>query len=256
MLELSVVIPTYRGGPEGVIDQLRGLYPPESTEIIVVDDGSGERHQDGLRDSLASLSGVTVIALPRRKGQANATLVGVAAASGRIVVTMDDDGEHPVKMVPVLVDAVRSGNDLVYGAPRWGLSGAGNGSKAETNLGYTSALRRLGTLLNNGLFSLSLGKPWHVPVTSFRAVHRSLLQRALRRPVRFGYLSAMLYAQKPTTAARFYLRSKVSPTRYRVLALLRAYLQIALHWGPLRPFSPLTGRPKITYRAEDAPVAS
>jgi undecaprenyl-phosphate 4-deoxy-4-formamido-L-arabinose transferase len=54
----------------------------------------------------------------RNYGQHNATLCGVRAACYDIVVTMDQDLQHPPREIPRLVAKLEEGYDVVYGAPR------------------------------------------------------------------------------------------------------------------------------------------
>lgn len=231
MITLSVVIPTFRGDPGPVIRDLNRLFDPATTEVIVVDDGSGPDWELRLPDDNGGLSNLSVIRFPGRMGQAYATLVGVASSRGAVVATMDDDGEHPVSALPEMLSLLKGGVSLVYGI----------GSDR-----YAPGYRRVGTLLNNCLFSCCLGKPWNVPVTSFRLIRKELLLRALRKPVRFPYLSAMLFAAG--AQADVYRYSPVvgdtvnrRPSRYRLATLMTVFLQLVLHWGPLRLFSPLAG---------------
>jgi undecaprenyl-phosphate 4-deoxy-4-formamido-L-arabinose transferase len=54
----------------------------------------------------------------RNFGQHNALLCGVRAASMEIVVTMDDDLQHPPEEIHHLMQALVNGADVVYGAPK------------------------------------------------------------------------------------------------------------------------------------------
>ncbi len=53
----------------------------------------------------------------RNYGQHNALLCGVRAANGDIVVTMDDDLQHPPEEIPALLSRLDEGYDVVYGTP-------------------------------------------------------------------------------------------------------------------------------------------
>jgi undecaprenyl-phosphate 4-deoxy-4-formamido-L-arabinose transferase len=53
----------------------------------------------------------------RNYGQHNATLCGIRAAQGEILVTMDDDLQHQPEQIPLLVEALEQGYDVVYGSP-------------------------------------------------------------------------------------------------------------------------------------------
>jgi undecaprenyl-phosphate 4-deoxy-4-formamido-L-arabinose transferase len=54
----------------------------------------------------------------RNYGQHNALLCGVRAAKFPIVVTMDDDLQHPPEEIHKLLGELDKGSDVVYGAPK------------------------------------------------------------------------------------------------------------------------------------------
>lgn len=54
----------------------------------------------------------------RNYGQHNATLCGVREACYEVVVTMDQDLQHPPEAIPLLLAKLDEGYDVVYGSPR------------------------------------------------------------------------------------------------------------------------------------------
>uniref|UniRef100_UPI0013C31A54 glycosyltransferase family 2 protein n=1 Tax=Allorhizocola rhizosphaerae TaxID=1872709 RepID=UPI0013C31A54 len=84
-------------------------------EIILVVDGSPDNTWE-VADSLAKRSGpVRAIRLARNYGQHNALVAGLRAARFEVIVTMDDDLQHPPEEVPKLLAALTDDVDLVYG---------------------------------------------------------------------------------------------------------------------------------------------
>jgi len=122
--DLSIVIPVFRGAAtiasvvEGVIDCLRAAGM--SGEIILVDDGSPDETWQVLKDLHAEFPNIVrAIRLMRNFGQHNAIMCGLRHAQGNIIVTMDDDGQHPPEELPKLIRAIEeSGADVVYGVPK------------------------------------------------------------------------------------------------------------------------------------------
>ena len=119
---LSVVIPVFNSAlalPE-LVERLAHVMPTcaSELEIVLVDDGSS----DGSWSTIERLSEVepTVrgIALGRNYGQHNALLAGVRAATGEVIVTMDDDLQHRPEEIPKLLQALTPEVDLVYGLAR------------------------------------------------------------------------------------------------------------------------------------------
>lgn len=116
---VSVVIPVYNS-EQSLRELAEQLVPilesfTARSEIIFVDDGS----RDGSWGQLCALESeyepVRLLAMSRNYGQHNALLAGINAASCEVIVTMDDDLQHRPTDVPVLVSALGSEIDLVYG---------------------------------------------------------------------------------------------------------------------------------------------
>ena len=103
-LELSVVIPTCGRAPalRRTIDALlQQDYNLTRAEIVVVCDGADEATSSLVRElARGARCGLRVIEQPRR-GQGRARNRGIAAATGRVVVMLDDD----IAAVPGLLSA-------------------------------------------------------------------------------------------------------------------------------------------------------
>jgi undecaprenyl-phosphate 4-deoxy-4-formamido-L-arabinose transferase len=86
-------------------------------EIIFVEDCGGDSSW-GIIAELAKIDPrVHGIRLNRNYGQHNALLCGIRAARRDVIVTMDDDLQHPVSEIALLLAALDEGHDVVYGTP-------------------------------------------------------------------------------------------------------------------------------------------
>lgn len=117
----SVVIPVFNGAeslPE-LIARLEPVLRKEfgKFEVILVNDGSRDRSWDVIRSLAERHAWIVGIDLMRNYGQHNAVLCGVRAASGDVIVTMDDDLQHRPEDIPVLLAALADDTDVVYGTP-------------------------------------------------------------------------------------------------------------------------------------------
>lgn len=112
--EISVVIPCLNEEEAvgGVVDQAwRGIARcGRSGEVIVVDNGSADRSAE-----VAAAHGATVVREPRR-GYGWAYLAGLARARGAYVVMADADGTYPLADLPLFVDRLERGADVVIGS--------------------------------------------------------------------------------------------------------------------------------------------
>jgi len=118
---LSIVIPCYRSG-EGLpklVERLGEALPDLATiyEAVLVDDASPDNTWQTIEDLARRYSWVRGIQLMRNYGQHNALLCGIRAANYDVVVTMDDDLQHPPDQIPLLLAKLADGYDVVYGAP-------------------------------------------------------------------------------------------------------------------------------------------
>jgi undecaprenyl-phosphate 4-deoxy-4-formamido-L-arabinose transferase len=60
---------------------------------------------------------VRAIRLARNYGQHSALIAGIRAAQHEIIVTMDDDLQHPPEEIPKMLEAMTDDVDVVYGVP-------------------------------------------------------------------------------------------------------------------------------------------
>src|SRR5262249_41634081 len=71
-----------------------------------------------IQELVMSYPNVHGINLMRNYGQHNALLCGIRAARYDVVITMDDDLQHPPAEIPKLLEKLAEGYDVVYGTPR------------------------------------------------------------------------------------------------------------------------------------------
>jgi len=118
---ISVVVPVYNSELilpelikrlEPVLASLAGQY-----EVVLVNDGSRDQSWKVVQELSRSFPWIRGINLMRNYGQHNALLCGIRAARFDIVVTMDDDLQHPPEDLPKLLAKMEEGFDVVYGTP-------------------------------------------------------------------------------------------------------------------------------------------
>ena len=118
---LSVVIPVYNS--EKILsplverlaislDKLEREY-----EVILVVDGSPDGSWQEILRLRGKYSWLRGIYLMRNYGQHNALLRGIRAANFDVIITIDDDLQHPPEEIYKLLAEQEKGYDLVYGFP-------------------------------------------------------------------------------------------------------------------------------------------
>ncbi len=118
---VSVVVPVYNSEPilprlvAELEPVLRAVTP--CFELILVNDGSRDGSWSVIRDVSARHPWIRGLSLMRNYGQHNALLAGIRAARHDVIVTMDDDLQHPPDEITKLLAKLAEGFDVVYGTP-------------------------------------------------------------------------------------------------------------------------------------------
>jgi dolichol-phosphate mannosyltransferase/undecaprenyl-phosphate 4-deoxy-4-formamido-L-arabinose transferase len=164
--EYSVVVPVYNSAHTlaelhtrlgTVLAKLARRY-----ELIFVNDASKDDSLAVLKQIQERDSRVVVVELMRNFGQHNATLCGLSLATGRYVITLDDDLQHPPEEIPKLVSAMDEQNvDVVIARYK---------SKRH------SPLRNLSSYIVKRLSWYTLGVPNNLKLNSFRLMKRQVAE--------------------------------------------------------------------------------
>jgi glycosyltransferase involved in cell wall biosynthesis len=194
-LKASVVIPVFNERES--LPLVVGDIPKDAvSEIVVVDNGSTDG--TGL---VASGLAVRLVRQPRR-GYGSACLAGVAALEKDppdVIVFLDGDySDHPEEM-PLLLEAVRGGADLVIGSRMLG--------RAEPGALLPQA--RFGNRLACLLIRILYGRRY-TDLGPFRAIRWDAYRRIGMEDTNFGWTCEM-----QVKAARAGLRTAEVPVSYR-----------------------------------------
>jgi glycosyltransferase involved in cell wall biosynthesis len=118
-MDLSVVIPIYyeEANIRPLYDAVTGALDPTglSYEIITVDDGSGDGSFAVLKELALADKRLRVIRFRRNFGQTAAMAAGFEAARGAVIIPMDGDLQNDPADIPLLLEKIREGYDVVSG---------------------------------------------------------------------------------------------------------------------------------------------
>jgi glycosyltransferase involved in cell wall biosynthesis len=119
---VTVVIPVYNS-EESLRPLIARLLPAldalaDAHEVLLVDDASRDRSWKVVEELSAAHASVNGIRMMRNYGQHNALLCGIRAARHAVIVTMDDDLQHPPEEIGKLLALLTAECDVVYGTPR------------------------------------------------------------------------------------------------------------------------------------------
>lgn len=120
MQKLSLVVPVYF--EEDCIDQyLAETLPVLSAldnldwEIVFVDDGSKDKTVEIIKGYAKSETRIKLVEFSYNHGKQAAVTAGIRQASGDFLLYMDPDLQDPPDEIPLFVNKIREGYDLVFG---------------------------------------------------------------------------------------------------------------------------------------------
>jgi undecaprenyl-phosphate 4-deoxy-4-formamido-L-arabinose transferase len=161
---ISVIVPVYNSEESlrELVDGISGQFELVGSEfeVILVDDRSRDGSWAVLRELAEQYPQVVIARLGRNYGQHNALLAGLSLARHDIVVTMDDDLQHPPTEIPRLLDALVPSVDVVYGV---------------ADVEEHGFMRSLASRLTKFVFRVTLRWEHAESVSAFRAFRRSVL---------------------------------------------------------------------------------
>jgi glycosyltransferase involved in cell wall biosynthesis len=118
-LELSIIVPLYneRDNVEPLCHAIVSAVRPLGLgfEVLLVDDGSRDDTFSVAAALPARYSEIRVLRLRRNSGQTAAMAAGIEHAEGRILVTMDGDLQNDPADIPLFLEKVAEGYDIVVG---------------------------------------------------------------------------------------------------------------------------------------------
>ena len=229
---ISILIPAKNeaAGLSLILPAIKKLYP--DAEIIIVNDASTDNTQE-----IAELYADRVISHPYSKGNGAAIKSGLRVARGDVLVCMDADGQHSPEDIPLLINKISEGFDMVVGA---------RNKKGQANIH-----RGLANLFYNHFSSWMVGHKVEDLTSGFRAIHAKKFREFLTLlPNKFSY---------PTTITMSFFRagysvgyvsvevkSRLAGTKSHIrpwqdgIRFLLIIFKIGTFFSPLKLFSPIS----------------
>ena len=179
---VSFVIPCYRSAHTipGVVRELEtamAALPEYGYEIVLVNDCSPDDTFRVLRELAEGDGHIVAVDLAKNFGQHAAIMAGLRHTAGEIVVCLDDDGQTPGDEVGKLLKKLDEGYDVVY---------------AAYDHKQHAAWRNFGTVLNNRMTEIMLGKPRELTITSYFAMRRFLVDEMLIYQNCYPYVEGLI----------------------------------------------------------------
>jgi glycosyltransferase involved in cell wall biosynthesis len=179
---LSCVVPAYNeaGNLANFLLALQEAVKPLASafEIIVINDGSRDHTRQVVLDAAQELP-LRYVGFSRNFGKEAALSAGLDRAQGDVVLLIDGDFQHPLELIPQMVEYWRQGYDMAYGV--------------MVDRSNESVLKQLGTHFFYWLMTLGSNIKLPANAGDFRLMDRKVVDVLKTLPERNRFMKG-LYA--------------------------------------------------------------
>jgi glycosyltransferase involved in cell wall biosynthesis len=231
-VDLSVVLPMHN--EEQMVDRALGELTKTLTalgrsfELVCVDDGSRDATLALLQAQAARDARVVPVTLSRNFGKEAALAAGLASARGRAVIVMDADLQHPVELLPKLVELWEQGHEVVSAVKQ---------TRTRESLTYRS-LAKLFNLLMGGAAGTNFQG-----ASDFKLLDREVVDALVALPERHRFFRGLVtWVGYRTCEVPFDVAERAAgTTKWSPLGLVRYSLRnlVAFSALPLRAVAAL-----------------
>jgi glycosyltransferase involved in cell wall biosynthesis len=230
--DLTVIIPCYNSSTtiRSLVAELATIHAEGGLEIVLVNDGSRD-DTAAVCTELAHTAAipVTFVDLARNFGEHNAVMAGLRFASGRYIITADDDGQNsPSEIEKLYAHARTSGRDVVY---------TYYGEKQHERW------RNWGSWMTNTVADLLLDKPRGLYLSSFRCMTAFVAEQIGRYDGPYPYVDGLIFqvTQNVGGIEAIHEQRRAGRSNYTLRKLAGLWLNLFMNFSvvPLRVSSVL-----------------
>ena len=224
-MKISVVIPVYNSEKiiNKLIEELEVSLKNKKFEIILVNDFSEDNSWQVIKNICNLNKNIKGINLKKNFGQHNAIMAGLHHISGDIIITIDDDLQHPPNSILDLIDKIINGYDLCY----------------------TKYLNRKHSLykiilsnLSNLISSLLINKDFSLYLSSFRCMNSNTKDELIKIQNPILYIDSYLIkiSKKITSINIHHQERYLGESNYSMIKLFFLWLHL-VNQSNLKPLS-------------------
>lgn len=198
-------------------------------EVILVNDGSGDKSEEICDDLSARNENVKFISLRKNFGEHNAVLCGLNFSNAEYAVVVDDDLQNPPSEIKKLLNEIEKGYDVVY-------------SKYDEKRHHF--LRNVFSSINDTVSTFLMDKPRHLYLSSFKIVRREVVAEIIKYKGPFPYIDGLIIRTTNNIGSVTVKHSErvAGKSNYTPSKLFSLYMNMFVNFSikPLRVFT-ITG---------------
>ena len=189
---VSVIVPTLNeaANVRPLVGELRAQLSDSDFEVVFADD-STDATTNIIRELAATDRRIKLYRRDHRTGLASAVTEALGQASGKFVVVMDGDLQHPPKFIPRMLDQVDGGQGEMVVASRYARGGG--------DAGLSGPFRRMGSKIGRlaAYALLPEARRTTDPLSGFFLFKREITEGVELRPLGFKILLEILVRCRP-----------------------------------------------------------
>lgn len=235
-MKISVVIPVYNSGQSLLLlyQRLIKVLAAEAAdfELVFIDDASQDDSFAKLRRLQQEDRRVKLIRLARNYGQQQALFCGFQYITGDLVITIDDDLQHPPEEIPLLLRKMEQGYDVVFGIPT-----------TRQHAYY----RNLGSAGIGWVLGLICRKPKGIKTSSFRVLRARVVREICQTERSFIYLAPLIFSVTQRVAnvkVRHEIR-QFGHSGYNMFKLMKLAVKLIVYYSFIGKLIPGQHQPRF-----------
>lgn len=226
-MKISIIIPVYNSSPmltelcDRIFKTMKELNFQNNFELIMVNDCSQDNSWEKINDLSSIYYFVKGINLSENFGQHNAIMAGLNNCTGKYIITIDDDLQHPPEFIPEILDKLDN-FDVCY-----------TNYRNRKHVGWKKFVSKL----NNIVSSFILNKSLKIYMSSFRGFTNEIKQNLVKFKGNDVYLDGLIIknAKKITMITIDHQERKIGESNYNFKKLFILWSNMILNFSFL-PF--------------------
>ena len=181
-MKLSIIIPVFNSSliledlNHRIKKILSELKIENNTEIFLINDCSNDNSWEIIKSLQKKYKYIKGINLSENFGQHNAIMAGLNYCKGELIITLDDDLQHPPEFFPMILKKLDE-CDVCY-----------TYYKNRQHIRWKKFVSKL----NNIISSFLLGKPIYIYMSSFRGIKKNIVLKIIENKNPSVYLDGLI----------------------------------------------------------------